>query len=243
MSPPFFSKNQLRVKICGLKTAEDAQAAVELGADALGFNFYPSSPRFVPPATALKIVTSLPRDTARIAVVVHPTSAEIQALLDANVWDAIQFHGDEPPKFCEDSGFPIWIKALRISDDSEQTLEKIGSFSSPYILLDANVPNTYGGTGTLMNLHLAARIVQAFPQKHFILAGGLRPENVQQAAHMVRPFAVDVASGVENASGRKDLSKMQAFITAAVHKIHGPSVPGRNSRSKKSCEPSPELDS
>lgn len=210
---PFFSNGQIQIKICGIRSYEDALTATHLGANALGFNFHHPSKRFVSLETAIAIISSLPRATACVAVVVHPTVTEIRSLQESNVFDAIQFHGDESPEFCLESGFPIWIKAVRISD-FDQAVETIRSFPTPYILLDAHTGNAYGGTGTLINLPLAAKIVHAFPEKHFLLAGGLRPTNVREAALAVRPFAVDVASGVENTSGKKDPLKMQAFIEA-----------------------------
>lgn len=216
MKPPFFSHTGLKpqIKICGLKTVADAHAAVQAGADALGFNFYPSSKRFVRLENVLDIVANLPYKVARIAVVVNPMSRDVEALLKSNAFDAIQFHGNEPSKFCRNTGFPLWIKAIRISN-FEQARTKIASFSTPYILLDADVGNAYGGTGRLIHLSTAARIVQAFPDKHFLLAGGLCPENVHQAVQIVCPFALDVASGVENEFGDKVASKMRTFIEAA----------------------------
>jgi phosphoribosylanthranilate isomerase len=217
---PFFSdQQQLRVKICGLSCVEEAEAAMDAGADALGFNFYPRSKRFISLASACQIVAKLSHQAARIAVVVNPSMAEIRSLLEANVWDAIQFHGDETPEFCQNSGFATWMKAVRVSDNLEQTIEKIRSYPTPYILLETNQIDSYGGTGTLVNIPLAARIAQAFPEKNFLLAGGLRPENVREAIVAVHPFAVDVASGVENASGGKDFLKMQAFIQAATKRF------------------------
>ncbi len=210
---PFFSSGQLQAKICGIRSTEDALSATNLGADALGFNFYQPSKRYVPLETAVAIISSLPQATAYVAVVVNPTGTEIRSLQEFNLFDAIQFHGDESPGFCLESGFPIWIKAVRISD-FDRAVETIRSFPTPYILLDADTDKAYGGTGTLIDLPLAAKIVHAFPEKHFLLAGGLRPENVREAALTVRPFAVDVASGVENTPGNKDPLKMRAFIEA-----------------------------
>lgn len=209
----FFCSDQLQVKICGLRTLEDAQAALDVGADALGFNFYPASKRFVPLETAVEIISKLPQDTTCIAVVVNPTRTEVQSLRESGIFAAIQFHGDELPEFCLASGFPVWIKAIQLRS-FQQAEEAICSFSTPYILLESDVGKSYGGTGTVVDFSLAARIVQAFPQKYFLLAGGLHPGNAAEAASTVRPFALDVASGVETKPGRKARSKMHAFVSA-----------------------------
>ncbi|PWU06225.1 MAG: N-(5'-phosphoribosyl)anthranilate isomerase [Verrucomicrobia bacterium] len=210
----FFSNQELQVKICGVKSAEDAIMAAQLGANALGFNFYPPSKRFVSLDTAIAILSRLPgTPLARIAVVVNPSSAEIRFILESHAFDAIQFHGDEAPEFCLKSGSQIWIKAVRIGD-FDQDVKVIRSFATPYILLDSGTNAVYGGSGIPIDLSLAAQLVRALPEKRFLLAGGLRSENVREAALAVRPFAVDVASGVEHTPGRKDLSKMRAFIQA-----------------------------
>jgi phosphoribosylanthranilate isomerase len=210
-----FSHSQLRIKICGLKTSEEAKIAIHAGADALGFNFFPSSKRFLSPWSALSLLSTLPRKVTRVAVVVNPTSTELQFLLASRAFDAIQFHGDESPEFCRNSGFPVWIKAIRTSS-YELTERQVHSFPTPYLLLDADSPSrTYGGTGTLIDLSVAKRVIRAFPHKHFLLAGGLRPENVGKAVSMVQPFAVDVSSGVEDDLGHKSVAKIQALIKAA----------------------------
>ncbi|ALJ56808.1 N-(5'-phosphoribosyl)anthranilate isomerase [Candidatus Xiphinematobacter sp. Idaho Grape] len=212
---PLFSHSQLQIKICGLKTSEEAKVAIHAGADALGFNFFPSSKRFLSPGSALSLLSTLPRKVARVAVVVNPTSAELQFLLASCAFDAIQFHGDESPEFCRNSGFPVWIKAIRVSS-YELTERQVRSFPTPYLLLDADSPSgVYGGTGMLIDLSLAKRVIHAFPHKRFLLAGGLRPENVRKAVSMVHPFAVDVSSGVEDDLGYKSASKIQALIKAA----------------------------
>jgi len=215
-----FSHSQPRIKICGLKTSKEIEVAVLAGTDALGFNFCPSSKRFLSPEIALPLLSALPRRVTRVAVVVNPTSTELQFLLASRAFDAIQFHGDESPEFCKNSGFPVWIKAIRTS--SYELIEKqVHSFQTPYLLLDTDSPSrAYGGTGTLVNLAVAKRAVRAFPHKRFLLAGGLRPENVGKAVSMVRPFAVDVSSGVEDDLGHKTAEKIQALIKAAREKCN-----------------------
>lgn len=139
----------------------------------------------------------------------------LRYLLTSRLFDAIQFHGDESPEFCKHSGFPIWIKAIQTSNYA-LTQKHVRSFSSPYLLLDSCAcSGEYGGTGKLVNFFVAARIVRSFPHKHFLLAGGLHPENVKKAISVVQPFGVDVASGVEDNCGRKTEEKIRAFINAA----------------------------
>ncbi|QQY08553.1 MAG: phosphoribosylanthranilate isomerase [Candidatus Xiphinematobacter sp.] len=213
----FSNNGRPRVKICGLQTTEEIEGAVRAGADALGFNFCPSSKRFLSPESTLPLLSTLlllPRRVTRVAVVVNPTPTELQFLLTSRAFDTVQFHGDESPEFCRGSGFPVWIKAIRTS--SYEFIERqVRSFQTPYLLLDSDSPSgAYGGTGTLINLSIAKRVIRAFPHKRFLLAGGLRPENVRQAISVVHPFAVDVASGVEDKLGRKAVEKIQALIKA-----------------------------
>ena len=178
-------------------------------------NFFPSSKRFLSRRSALSLLSTLPRRVTRVAVVVNPTSTELQFLLASRAFDAIQFHGDESPEFCRNSGFPVWIKAIRTSS-YELTERQVHSFPTPYLLLDSDSPSgAYGGTGRLIDLSIAKRVIHAFPHRRFLLAGGLRPENVGKAISTVQPFAVDVASGVEERPGRKDHAKVEEFIRRA----------------------------
>lgn len=193
-----------------------------MGAGALGFNFYPPSPRSISPDADLgwvqKLAHSYP-DIALVAVVVNPEELLLRRLKEADCFAAIQFHGDEPPEFCEKEGgaFPCWIKALRIR--SEEDLRTAEPYRTPYLLLDAAVPGSYGGSGHTIDWGLAAGFVKAHPDKHVILAGGLTPENVATAVAQVHPHAVDVASGVESAPGQKDPRKVREFIASALASI------------------------
>lgn len=216
---PFFDHTPSAPKICGITDPEDALGCIEAGAAALGFNFYPPSSRSIPADADLGWIQKLKADypdIAFVAVVVNPDGPLLSKLRDANCFDAIQFHGDETPEFCarESKGFARWIKALRIR--MEEDLVPALSFKTSFLLLDAAVPGTYGGSGETSDWVLASAFVAAHPAKHVILAGGLRPGNVEEAVRTVRPHAVDTASGVESSPGRKDPAKVGAFIRAAL---------------------------
>ena len=219
MQIPFFEHTPAAPKICGITLFEDALRAIESGAGALGFNFYPLSPRSISAESDLSWIAKLKADypdVALVAVVVNPEKKLLKLLQETRCFDAIQFHGDETPQFCsvEGIGFPYWIKALRVRSESD--LEAVGSFDTNFLLLDAAVPGTYGGSGHTIDWNLASGFVNDHPEKRVILAGGLTPQNVNEAVLSVRPHAVDVASGVESAPGVKDSEKIQSFITAAM---------------------------
>lgn len=216
---PFFDHTPAAPKICGITTPEDALGCIEAGASALGFNFYPPSPRSIPADGDLAWIKKLKtdyRDVAFIAVVVNPDEALLERLHGASCFDAIQFHGDEMPAFCAVEGkrFDHWIKALRVRTEAD--LASASAFDTPYLLMDAAVPGTYGGSGETTDWGLAADFVARHPGKRVILAGGLAPENVTGAVQRVRPHAVDVASGVESETGSKDPAKVTAFIQSAL---------------------------
>lgn len=216
---PFFDHTPAGPKICGITTPEDALVCIEAGASALGFNFYPPSPRSIPVDDDLGWVKKLKvdyRDVAFVAVVVNPDDMLLARLRSAGCFDAIQFHGDETPEFCaaESKGFLRWIKALRVR--SEPDLATALSFETPFLLLDAAVPGTYGGSGETTDWGLAADFVTRHPATRVLLAGGLTPGNVAGAVRRVRPHAVDTASGVESEPGRKDVSKVADFIREAL---------------------------
>ena len=205
-----------RVKICGITRQEDARLAVELGAAALGFNFYPPSPRYIAPSAAAEIIRRLPPFVTLVGVFADETDAEHVAALarEAHVI-AVQLHG---PRFPEPSsaleGFPL-IRAVAVREDFKP--EELGHLKASAFLLDTFDPNLHGGTGRTFNWSMAREAARYGP---IILAGGLTPENVGQAIREVRPFAVDVASGVESAPGIKDAAKFRAFF-AAVEEADG----------------------
>ena len=198
-----------RIKICGITNLADAQAAVEAGADALGFIFYEKSPRFVPLKTAAEISKQLPPFVMRVGVFVNaPEDFVLRAIAECNL-TMLQFHGDEPPEFCTQFGL-MSMKAFRIRD--AETLKLIPNYQTDAYLLDAFSSTTLGGTGEKFDWELAVE-AQKFGKPIF-LAGGLTPENVTEAVKKVQPFGVDVSSGVELSPGKKDHAKVKAFIAA-----------------------------
>ena len=204
-----------KIKICGITNVADALAAVDAGADALGFVFYEASPRFVPQKVVAEIVRALPPFVAKVGVFVNATADAINRVVDECGLDTLQFHGDEPPEFCRRFRIKT-IKAFRIRD--ARSLERMAPYHSEAWLLDTFVAGKLGGTGEQFNWDLAREAVGRNPR--VILAGGLTPDNVAQAVRQVRPFAVDVSSGVELSPGKKDHAKIRAFITA-VRSVEG----------------------
>jgi phosphoribosylanthranilate isomerase len=200
---------ETKVKICGITNLADAQAAVEAGADALGFNFYEKSPRYVSLKTASAISKQLPPFVMRVGVFVDAEPDFVLRAIGEAGLTMLQFHGDEPPEFSTQFGL-MSMKAFRIRD--EKTLAELPKFPTDAYLLDAFSPEARGGTGEKFNWELAVD-AQKFGKPIF-LAGGLIPENVADAVRQVRPFAVDVSSGVESAPGKKDAAKIRAFIQA-----------------------------
>ena len=206
----------VRVKICGITNPTDAEMAVELGADALGFNFYERSARCLDGDT--NWLRDLAPFVSRVAVLVNVVSPEAACHgREAGLVDAVQLHGDETPAFCQAvvaRGTPM-TRALRVRD--ETTLGQAERWGTRSLLLDACQPGAYGGTGERLDWDLAARFVAARPGFRVILSGGLSSTNVAEAVRRVRPFAVDVASGVEDPRDprRKDPARVRDFIQAA----------------------------
>ena len=205
----------LRVKICGLTTPQDAAAAIEFGADALGFNFFPGSKRFVPKETAGDWIGVLPETVEKVAILVNPTWDEATAAAEIAGITALQLHGAEQPEFCRrlrDRGIRF-EKAIPVTD--ADSVANVPDFFSRTVLLDSGAAGEFGGSGRAFPWEIARDFVRANPHLRVILAGGLTPENVAEAVALVRPFGVDVTSGVEAAPGRKDHGRMRAFIAAA----------------------------
>ncbi len=214
------------VKICGLTHPADAELALELGADALGLNFYLKSPRCLDRSRDAGWVRALPGQTRKVAVLVNPARDEIDRLLGEGLANAIQLHGDEDEAFCSslaEAGVPF-IKALRLRDES--LLAASVDYHTEYLLLDAYQPGAYGGTGKQADWLLAARFAATQrPSRRTLLSGGLKPGNVAAALRQVRPAGVDVASGVEGAAGprRKDAALLREFFAAiAGYRADGP---------------------
>jgi phosphoribosylanthranilate isomerase len=199
------------VKVCGITNLEDALAAIEAGADMLGFNFYARSPRHVEPADARRIVERMPEGVACVGVFVNESSPEevLRIARESGV-SAAQLHGDETPEFCRALGELTTIKALRVGKGFDA--ERAAAFETDAILLDAYAPDAFGGTGHTFDWALA-RATREVVQRLF-LAGGLKPENVATAIEAVGPYAVDVCSGVETSPGRKSPQLMRDFVNA-----------------------------
>jgi len=202
-----------RVKICGITRLEDARLAIELGADALGFNFYEKSPRCLAPAEAWKILRKLPALVSTVGVFVNWDSASIIALAKSLRLSAVQLHGDESAAITTECArhFPV-IKAFRTESKLQFKQFKAHDAAASF-LMDAATSEmkskNYGGTGRPADWKIAKRATQKYP---ILLAGGLTPENIAEAIFTVRPYAVDVASGVESSAGIKDPGKLRAFF-------------------------------
>lgn len=204
----------MKVKICGITNLEDARAAIEAGADLLGFNFYRRSTRYIEPEVARSIVEQIRsggRQPRLIGVFVNSSAFEIQAILREVDLDQAQLHGDESvAMLAQVTGF----KAIRPQslDEAENQSKTYAVENEPALLIDAYRAGEYGGTGQTGDWSLAATIAKQYP---ILLAGGLTPDNVADAIRQVQPWGVDVASGVEASPGKKDAAKMRAFVTAA----------------------------
>jgi len=199
-----------KIKICGITNQDDAETAVHEGADALGFVFYAQSPRYVEPAVAKQIIRSLPPFVLPVGVFVNQDLDSVRRLFDDCGLALAQLHGDESPDFCESLKRPV-LRALRLQSRSSflALAEFKGRMGVRGFVVDAFSDTVYGGTGHTTDWSLAGEVAKAVP---ILLAGGLTPENVQEAIRQVQPYGVDVSSGVEQSPGRKDSAKMRAFI-------------------------------
>ena len=205
----------LKIKICGITNMPDAEAAVQAGADALGFMFYASSPRHITPDQASKIIRRLPPFVAKVGVFVNAPTPSVLDIARHCGLDTLQFHGDESPEECADPSLAACkcLKAFRMRDHS--TLRELAPFAEKVdaFLLDSYTPNQRGGTGARFNWDLAVEARSA--GRPVILAGGLTPDNIAEAVAKVRPYGVDVSSGVEVRPGLKDSAKMENFVREA----------------------------
>jgi phosphoribosylanthranilate isomerase len=200
------------VKICGITNLEDALAAVEAGADALGFNFYRRSPRYIPPEDARRIVAELPQGVMKVGVFVNEVGPErVARVADGVGLTAVQLHGDESPEYCRALRGRFVVKAVRAGTDFEP--ESVSSYEADAVLLDAFSADERGGTGRVVDWAVARRVRDLVPR--LFLAGGLAPENVAAAIEAVGPYAVDACSLLESAPGRKDPQRVRAFVAAA----------------------------
>jgi phosphoribosylanthranilate isomerase len=196
------------VKICGITRLEDGLAAARLGADWLGFNFWPRSRRYLSPQVAASIIAALPPGVLPVGVFVDPTPEELFAAIRVSGVRAVQLHGDETPELCAAVKVPV-VKGIRVRDS--HALAALAAYEVSAFLLDSATPG-YGGSGTPFDWSLAAEAAASVP---LWLAGGLTPYNVAEAVRRVCPRGVDVASGVESAPGVKDLARVEAFIRNA----------------------------
>jgi phosphoribosylanthranilate isomerase len=210
-----------RIKICGITREEDLAAAVEAGADALGFVFYPPSPRHVTPLRAAQLLAHVPAFVTRVGLFVNEPAEAVRAVLAQSPLDLLQFHGDEDARYCAAFGKP-WIKAARVKAGFD-LLEYASAFAGAPgvcgLLLDAHVEG-YGGGGKTFDWSLIPRSLPL----PVILSGGLHPGNVVEAVRAVRPWAVDVSSGVEAERGIKDVRKINEFIAGVRDADAGPSL-------------------
>lgn len=196
------------IKICGITKVEDARAAADLGAHAIGLVFYEPSPRYIPVEKADAVSRALPPFVAAVGLFVNAPAEYVRSVLSRVQLQMLQFHGDEAPEFCRGFGMP-YLKAVRVRPEVDllQYARRYGDARG--LLLDAYVDGTHGGTGAVFDWAL----IPAHLPLPVVLSGGLTPANVEQAVRQVRPRAVDVSSGVEAARGVKDVAKIAAFIS------------------------------
>jgi len=215
LSPTAFPV-RVRVKICGITTPADAEAAVDAGADALGFNTWEGSRRYLDLRAAGDWLREVPVFVTRVALGINLPLGSALRVAGLPYIDLLQLHGDESPGYCAQvaaSGLSF-VRAVRLRGGDD--LASLTEWSTRQVLVDAAVPGSFGGTGTLADLRLAAEAARHFPNLRITLAGGLDPGNVAEAVRLVRPYAVDVASGVESSPGVKDPAKMRDFVAAVA---------------------------
>lgn len=199
----------MKVKICGITNLDDARHAAACGADSLGFNFYPPSPRYVAPDVARDIIAELPAAVDKVGVFVNASAEEMLELARHCGLTTLQLHGDEPPELARRlRPFPV-IKALAVAEESD--LQRLETFSDCTLLLDTPCAG-YGGSGQTGDWRLARCAAERW---NIYLAGGLTPANVAEAIRQVQPYGVDAASGVERAKGLKDADGVRRFIALA----------------------------
>src|SRR2546421_3639034 len=202
------------VKICGITNKDDALAAIDAGADALGFNLVPRSPRYIDIEKAATWIDNLPKEICKVAVVADANWEDACRIGQLRFVDALQLHGTESPEFCRrlaDAGVPF-AKAVPVT--GSKSLAGLPDYSTDTMILDSSARGTFGGTGRPFPWKFAPEFVRHHPRITVILAGGLNPENVAEAVRVVRPRGVDVTTGVEALPGKKDANLVKAFIEA-----------------------------
>lgn len=197
---------RVKVKICGLTNLEDALMAVDMGADMLGFNFYPQSPRYIGIAEALDILNKIPTFVDTVGIFVNPTIEDIRDVAEQGFLNWIQLHGDETAEFCESLRWlsTRTIKAIRVKDRSD--IETAETYFTDAVLFDTSVPGAYGGTGQRFDWNQIDP-----PYRRVFLAGGITPDNVIQAVE-TGVYAIDICSGIESRPGKKDYLKMRQLF-------------------------------
>ena len=198
----------VKVKVCGITRVADALLASDLGASAVGFVFWPRSPRYLPPPEARGIAARLPGDVAPVGVFVDPSAEEVRQVVEEVGLAAVQLHGDEPPAFCRDLPYRV-IKAVGVDGTDATRAAADAVPAEATVLLDARDAERRGGTGRTVDWEIAAGIAAA---RRVFLAGGLGAANVGAAIRTVRPYGLDVSSGVESGPGRKDPARLRAFF-------------------------------
>jgi phosphoribosylanthranilate isomerase len=205
------------IKICGITRHEDALLAAQLGADAIGLNFYADSPRVINVEQLEDIVGELDQKILVVALFVNPDRELVDSVISTGKVNFLQFHGSESPSFCESFSLP-YMKVFRVGE-SENLIADIRAYSSArYILLDSFDVCAFGGTGKTFDWPVAAKLVSEL-DVDLVVAGGLSPENVAEAVALIKPFGVDISSGVEAEKGIKDAEKMKLFIEGASKSV------------------------
>jgi phosphoribosylanthranilate isomerase len=203
------SKRPLCVKVCGITRADDAVAAIEAGADLLGFNFYRKSPRYIAPEAAAPIVALQPRHVQAVGIFVDPTADEVEAAILHAKLGLLQFHGSEPAEYCGRFAVPA-MKALRVASLADLEAAAV-PYPDGWLLVDTADPDRYGGTGRALPIEPIPRDLA----RRVFVAGGLGPDTVTDVVRRLRPLGVDVCSGVERAPGIKDHALLRDFVTHA----------------------------
>ncbi len=200
------------IKICGITNIDDARAAIDAGADALGFNFYPPSPRYISPEDARELIEQLPDSVLTVGVFVNEGTESLKNIAARAGIAAVQLHGDESPRYSRElaASYEV-IKVLAVADDFNPQVAQ--AYEVQAIMLDTRHKTLRGGTGRAFDWSVASQVNQLVPK--LFLAGGLSPENIEEAIELVRPFAVDACSALEDSPGRKNRQRMRAFVEKA----------------------------
>ncbi|AQT68585.1 N-(5'-phosphoribosyl)anthranilate isomerase [Anaerohalosphaera lusitana] len=204
----------VKIKVCGITNVEDAMAAIDMGADLLGFNFYRESPRYLDAADALDIINKIPTFVDTAGVFVNPSMEELREIVELGFLNWVQLHGDEDPDFCDSLRYMNCrtIKAIRVK--SQEDIKRAKDYYTDAVLFDAYHPNYYGGTGETFDWRLIDDL-----NRRVFLAGGLDPDNAEDAVS-VGVYGIDVCSGIESSPGKKDLNEMKRFFDNIRHLVN-----------------------